>query len=78
MSKKVKRRPVNAPSEKRINLGETYLEREDVFEAIESNQAGKMAMITNSYDTLEQKQSDEEEKLKAADKAYREIKNYKN
>jgi hypothetical protein len=55
MSKKQKRKLVEPVAEKRLNLANTCLDREDVFDAVQSNQAGKMVMITNSYDTLEQK-----------------------
>ena len=37
-----------------------------------------MVMITNSYDTLEQKQTEEDAKLKVVDRVYHEIKKYKN
>ena len=36
-----------------------------------------MAMITNSYDTLDQKQTAEDAQVEAADQAHREIKSYK-
>ena len=36
-----------------------------------------MVAITNSYDNLEQKQTDEDAKLKSVDRVYREIKKYK-
>ena len=36
-----------------------------------------MIAITNSYDSLEQKQTDEDAKLKSVDRVYSEIKKYK-
>jgi hypothetical protein len=36
-----------------------------------------MIAITNSYDSLEQKQTEEDAKFKSVDRVYREIKKYK-
>ncbi len=63
--------------EKRINLADSCIDRDDVFDAVQSNLVGKMIAITNSYDSLEQKQIDEDAKLKSVDRVYSEIKKYK-